>query len=60
MYSYRSHPHFRPWHRYGYAPRGYAPHFYAPHHSMRYGAPMGMRHHYGYREMHEHMMRRYN
>jgi hypothetical protein len=78
IYSYRPHPHFRPWrahtgyhnaprmsHRYGYEPRhSYAPHyslpphqFYAPHHSLRYGAPVGMPHHYGYRE---HVLRRYN
>jgi hypothetical protein len=77
VYSYRSHPHFRPWrahtgyyhaprmsYRYGYAPHHYAPHyslpphqFYAPHHSLRYGAPMGMPHRYGYRE---HVLRRYN
>jgi hypothetical protein len=42
--------------RYGYVPHHYAPHFYAPHHSLRYGVPMGMPHHYGYRE---HILRRY-
>jgi hypothetical protein len=56
----------RPSIRYGYAPHryGYAPHyslprreqFYAPHRSLRYGAPMGVPHHYGYRE---HGVRRY-
>jgi hypothetical protein len=69
LYSYRSHPHFRPWrahtgyyhaprmsYRYGYIPHHYAPHFYASHHSLRYGVPMGMPHHYGYRE---HILRRY-
>jgi hypothetical protein len=46
IYSYRSHhPHFRPWR----AHTGY-------YHSLRYGAPMGMPHHYGYRE---HVLRRY-
>ena len=51
-------------HRYGYAPRhAYVPHyslpprqFYAPQRSLRYGAPLGVPHQYGY---HEHM-RRYN
>jgi hypothetical protein len=69
LYSYRSHPHFRPWrahtgyyhaprmsYRYGYVPHHYAPHFYASHHGLRYGVPMGMPHHYGYRE---HILRRY-
>jgi hypothetical protein len=79
LYSYRSHPHFRPWrahtgyyhaphmgyhsgYRYGYVPHHYAPHFYGSHRfyghpNMRYGAPMGMPHHYyGYRE---HVLRRY-
>jgi hypothetical protein len=56
----------RPSIRYGYMPHryGYAPHyslprreqFYAPHRSLRYGAPMGVPHHYGYRE---HGVRRY-
>jgi hypothetical protein len=53
-------------HRYGYAPQhAYAPRyslprreqFYAPHRSLRYGAPVGVPHHYGYRE---HGLRRYN
>jgi hypothetical protein len=77
FYSYRSHPHFRPWrartsyyhaprmnYRYGYqSHRSYAPRynlpprFYAQHHNMRYGVPMGVPHHYGYRE---HILRRYN
>jgi hypothetical protein len=54
-YGYRTH---RPWHHhYGYGyHRGYAPHFYGSRHSMRYGAPMGMPHHYGYRE---HTLSRY-
>jgi hypothetical protein len=62
-YSYRTHPRFHPWHHssYRYTERpvyryGYAPHFYGHRHSMRYGAPMGMPHHYGYRE---HTLRRY-
>jgi hypothetical protein len=57
-HAYRyEHPRFHAWHRYGYAPhRGYAPQFYGHRHSMRYGAPMGMPHHYGYRE---HTLRRY-
>jgi hypothetical protein len=63
VYGYRTH-HFRPWHhgyRYGYATRhGYAPHFYGERHSLRYGGPIGMPRAYGHREMHEHMMRRYN
>jgi hypothetical protein len=65
-YGYR--PHRMHSYRYGYAPRtAYAPRYslpprgyYAPRHSMRYGMPMGMPHAYGRREMHEHMMRRYN
>ena len=51
-------------HRYGYEPRrNYAPRyslpprFQAPRHSLRYGAPLGMPRHYGYRE---HVLRRYN
>jgi hypothetical protein len=63
IYSYhRHHPHFRHWHEhtgYYHAPRySLPPHqFYAPHHNLRYGAPTGMPHHYGYRE---HVLRRYN
>jgi hypothetical protein len=49
VYSYRAHRHFRPWR----ARTGY---YHAPHHSLRYGAPMWVRHHYGYRE---HVLRRY-
>ena len=69
VYSYRSHPHFRPYYRahrmnyrYGYVPHHYgyahhyAPHFYAPRHSLRYGAHPGWSHHYGYRQ---HVLRRY-
>jgi hypothetical protein len=53
-------------HRYGYEPHhGYASHyslpprqqFYAQRHSLRYGAPVGVPHRYGYRE---HGLRRYN
>ncbi len=51
--------------RYGYEPRRrYAPRyslpprqFYTPRHSLRYGVPLGVPHHYGYRE---HVLRRYN
>jgi hypothetical protein len=69
VYSYRAHPHYRPYYRahrmnyrYGYVPHHYgyahhyAPHFYAPRHSLRYGAHPGWSHHYGYRE---HVLRRY-
>jgi hypothetical protein len=59
IYSYRSHPHFRPWHprtgHYGYATRTHAVYWsrrsYAPHHSVRYGAYRfaGPRY-YGHRE----------
>jgi hypothetical protein len=61
VYGYGAH-HYRHWHthsyRYGYEPRtGYTPHFYTTHHhNMRYGMPMGMPYHYGYRE---HTLRRY-
>jgi hypothetical protein len=68
-WGYRHHHHYGYGHhgyrygyatRHGYAPHGYAPHFYGSRHSMRYGAPVGMPRAYGHREMHEHMMRRYN
>jgi hypothetical protein len=61
IYSYHAHhPHFRPWRAhtgYFHGPRySLPPHqFYAPHH-LRYGYPMGLSHHYGYRE---HVLRRY-
>jgi len=55
-YGYR--PHRMHSYRYGYAPRtAYAPRYslpprgyYAPRHGMRYGMPMAMPHHYGYRD----------
>jgi hypothetical protein len=50
-YGYGMH-HYRPWHHTGY---GYGARYgYTPRHNMRYGAPMGMPHHYG-----EHVLRRY-
>ena len=51
-YGYRARPHYgyrysvRPSVRYGYAPR----HGYMPRHHMRYGEPMMMPRHYGYRQ----------
>jgi hypothetical protein len=48
-YGYDTYPHYRAWH--------HANHYgYGEHHNMRYGAPMGMPHRYGYRE---HTLRRY-
>ena len=54
--GYQFHPHYRS-HHYGYrySVRPSYRYGYA-HHSMRYGMPMAMPHHYGYRE---HVLRRY-
>lgn len=67
VYSYRTHPRFRPWHaytgyryghpgvRYGYEPRHFAPHYTMPmrhYYGPHYGAPR----YYGF---HEHALRRY-
>ena len=64
-WGYRHHPrHYGYTHHYGYT-RPYAWHHadhygYGERHSLRYGGPIGMPRAYGHREMHEHMMRRYN
>jgi hypothetical protein len=64
-WGYRHHRHYYGYTRhYGYTrPHAWhhADHYgYGERHSLRYGGPIGMPRAYGHREMHEHMMRRYN
>jgi hypothetical protein len=63
-WGYRHHLHYGYTRHYGYS-RPHAWHHayhdgYGERHSLRYGGPIGMPRAYGHREMHEHMMRRYN